>query len=69
VVDEVEPGVYLPFSHRPLSRYIHEMGEVGLLIEDMIEPPPPPEVLIETGGFDDAVAIPRLMVLSARRVH
>lgn len=68
-VDQVEPGVYLPFSHRPLSRYVHEMGEVGLLIEDMVEPSPPPEVLIETGGFNDAGAIPRLMVLSARRVH
>ena len=32
----------LPFMHRPLSRYVHVMGEVGLLIEDMDEPPPRP---------------------------
>ncbi len=68
VVDEVEPGIHLPFNHRPLSRYIHAMGAVGLLLEDMVEPSPPPAVLLETGGFANAAAIPRLMVLSARRV-
>jgi SAM-dependent methyltransferase len=68
VVDEVEPGIHLPFNHRPLSRYIHAMGAVGLLLEDMVEPSPPPAVLLETGGFANADAIPRLMVLSARRV-
>jgi hypothetical protein len=35
----------------------------------MVEPSPPPAVLVETGGFVDAAAIPRLMVLSARRVR
>ncbi len=69
VVDEVEPGIFLPFHHRPLSRYVHTMGQVGLLIEDMIEPPPPPAVLLETGGFASAATIPRVMVLSARRVR
>ena len=37
-IEEVAPGVNLPFMHRPLSRYIHVMGEVGLLIDDMDEP-------------------------------
>jgi SAM-dependent methyltransferase len=69
VVDEVEPGIHLPFSHRPLSRYVHAMGDAGLLLEDMVEPAPPPAVLLETGGFENAAAIPRLMVLSARRVR
>jgi SAM-dependent methyltransferase len=69
VIDEVEPGVYLPFNHRPLSRYVHAMGAAGLLVEDMVEPSPPPAVLVETGGFVDAAAIPRLMVLSARCVR
>ena len=40
VIDEVEPGIRLPFNHRPLSRYVHAMGEVGLLLEDMDEPSP-----------------------------
>ncbi len=66
-VDEVAPGVHFEFAHRPLSRYVHVMGEVGLLIEDMIEPSPPSQVLTETGGFPDAATIPRLMLISARR--
>ena len=68
-IDEVAPGIRLPFTHRPLSRYIHAMGEVGLFVEDMVEPSPPPAVLIETGGFKDSTAIPRLMLLSARRIR
>ena len=66
-VDEVAPGVYFEFAHRPLSRYVHAMGEAGLLIEDIMEPTPPRPVLLETGGFPNAATIPRLMVLSARR--
>jgi SAM-dependent methyltransferase len=66
-IDEVAPGVYFEFAHRPLSRYVHAMGEAGLLIEDMVEPTPPRPVLVETGGFPNAATIPRLMLLSARR--
>jgi hypothetical protein len=44
------------------------MGEEGLLIDDMVEPSPPPVVLLETGGFANAATIPRLMLLSARRI-
>ena len=40
-LEELAPGVDLPFMHRPLSRYVHAMGEVGLLVEHMDEPPPP----------------------------
>jgi SAM-dependent methyltransferase len=67
-IDEVAPGIYFEFAHRPISRYVHAMGAAGLLIEDMIEPPPPLRVLTETGGFPDAITFPRLMLISARRV-
>ena len=67
-VDEVAPGVNLPFMHRPLSRYIHVMGQVGLLLEDMAEPPPPPGFLDEAWEYGEASTIPRLMLLRARRV-
>jgi len=66
-IDEVAPGVHLEFAHRPLSRYVHAMGQVGLLIEDMIEPPPPDVVVKETGDFPNAHTIPRMMLLCARR--
>jgi SAM-dependent methyltransferase len=67
-VDEVEPGVSLQFAYRPLSRYVHTMGEAGLLIEDMVEPTPPPAVLVETGNVPGASGIPRLLLLYARRL-
>ena len=41
--------------HRPLSRYVHVMGEVGLLIEDMDEPAPPPGFLAAAAEYGDAV--------------
>jgi len=66
-VDEIAPGVNLPFMHRPLSRYVHVMGAVGLLIEDMEEPPPPPGFLSEAWEYHEASSIPRLMLLRARR--
>ena len=67
-VEEVAPGVNLPFMHRTLSRYIHVMGEVGLLLEDMDEPAPPPGFLDEAWEYSEASTIPRLMLLRARRV-
>jgi SAM-dependent methyltransferase len=67
-IDEIAPGVHLQFAHRPLSRYVHAMGQAGLLIEDMLEPTPPTAILAETGGIPNAIGIPRLMVLCARRI-
>jgi SAM-dependent methyltransferase len=68
-IDEIAPGVNLPFMHRPLSRYIHVMGQVGLLLEDMDEPTPPPGFLDEAWEYGEASTIPRLMLLRARRVQ
>ena len=65
-IDQVAPEVRLPFIHRPLGRYVHEMGRCGLLIEDMVEPAPPPAILLETGDFPNGATIPRLMLLCAR---
>jgi SAM-dependent methyltransferase len=68
-IEEVAPGVRLPFMHRPLSRYVHVMGEEGLLIEDMDEPPPPPGFIAEAWEYGEALSIPRLMLIRARRVE
>ena len=66
-VDTVAPGVDLVFIHRPLSRYVHAMGEAGLVIDDMEEPPPPAQFLADTWGYEEAATIPRLLLLRARR--
>jgi SAM-dependent methyltransferase len=68
VLDNVAPGVDLVFIHRPLSRYVHAMGEAGLLIDDMEEPSPPARFLADTWGYAEAAAIPRVLLLRARRL-
>jgi SAM-dependent methyltransferase len=67
VIDEVAPGVELVFIHRPLSRYVHAMGEAGLLIDDMEEPSPPAALLAEAWDWAEAATIPRFLLLRARR--
>jgi SAM-dependent methyltransferase len=65
---EIEPGVTLRFVHRSLSRYVHAMGKAGLLIDDMEEPPPPLALLDEVWTFPEAATIPRILLVSARRI-
>lgn len=64
---EVAPGIDLFFIHRPLSRYVHAMGETGLLIDDMVEEAPPARVIAESWGFPQAANIPRVLLISAIR--
>ncbi len=68
-MEEVAPGVRLPFMHRPLGRYINVMAERGLLVEHMDEPPPSPGFVARAPEYGEAVAIPRLMVLRTRKVE
>jgi SAM-dependent methyltransferase len=66
-MEEVAPGIKLPFMHRPLSRYINVMATCGLLLEHMDEPPPPPGFLRQAPEYGEAASIPRLLVLRARK--
>jgi SAM-dependent methyltransferase len=66
-MEEVAPGIKLPFMHRPLSRYINVMATCGLLVEHMDEPPPPPGFLDQAPEYGEAASIPRLLVLLARK--
>jgi len=67
-MEELAPGVVLPFVHRPLSQYVNAMGERGLLIERMEEPRPPDGFLARAPEYRDAATIPRLLLLFARKV-
>jgi SAM-dependent methyltransferase len=62
-LEQVERGVFIRFVHRPLSRYVNAMTDVGLVIERMLEPPPPPAFLARAPEYPDAGSIPRLLVL------
>jgi SAM-dependent methyltransferase len=66
-VDQVEAGVFIRFVHRPLHRYVNTMAAAGLVITGMLEPPPPAGFLDVAPEYAESQAIPRLMVLRARR--
>ncbi len=66
-MEEVAPGIRLPFMHRPLSRYINVMADRGLLVERMEEPPPPPGFVARAPEYAEAATIPRLLVLRVRK--
>jgi SAM-dependent methyltransferase len=66
-VEEVDKGVFIPFVHRPLSRYVNAMADVGLLVSRMEEPPPPPGFLARAAEYAEAATIPRLLYLRAEK--
>lgn len=63
VMEEVDPGVKLRFSHRPLSRYVNPVTALGCVLTRLEEPEPPLDFL--EGSVDLALesAIPRLLLL------
>ena len=68
-MEELAPGVVLPFVHRPLSQYVNAMARNGLLVERMEEPMPPEGFLAKAKEYRDAATIPRLLLLVARKVR
>jgi SAM-dependent methyltransferase len=68
MVEEVAKGVHLPYVHRPLSRYVNALVASGLVIREMLEPPPPPGFLALAPEYVDAQTIPRLLYLHCERL-
>ncbi|GIU87664.1 MAG: hypothetical protein KatS3mg009_2179 [Acidimicrobiia bacterium] len=66
-MEELAPGVVLPFVHRPLSHYVNTLADHGLRVERMEEPRPPEGFLARAPEYRDAASIPRLLVLRATR--
>jgi SAM-dependent methyltransferase len=67
-MEELAPGVILPFVHRPLSQYVNAMANVGLVIRRMEEPRPPEGFLAKAKEYRDAADIPRLLLMLAERL-
>ncbi len=67
VMEELSPGVRLPFVHRPLSDYINALAGNGLSVVRMLEPAPPPGFVAQAPEYQDAITIPRLLVLVAEK--
>ncbi len=68
-MEELAPGVVLPFVHRPLSQYVNAMAVRGLLIERMEEPAPPEGFLAKADEYRAAATIPRLLLMVARKIR
>jgi ubiquinone/menaquinone biosynthesis C-methylase UbiE len=67
-IEEVEKGVFIPFIHRPLSRYVNSLATSGLLVTWMGEPAPPPGFLARAAEYAEAASIPRLLALRTEKV-
>jgi SAM-dependent methyltransferase len=66
-VEEVEKGVFIPFIHRPLSRYVNALAQAGLVVRRMEEPAPPPGFLARAAEYEAAASIPRLLFLRCEK--
>jgi SAM-dependent methyltransferase len=67
IVEEVDRGIKVSFSHRPLSRYINTLTAEGLCLARMEEPAPPFEFLAGSIDLDLERAMPRLCVMVFER--
>jgi SAM-dependent methyltransferase len=68
-IEEVEKGVFIPFIHRPLSRYVNALAANGLHVTRMEEPAPPPGFLAKAAEYVAAATIPRLLFLRTEKRH
>jgi SAM-dependent methyltransferase len=68
VVEEVAKDVWIPFVHRPLSRYVNALADAGLFVTRMEEPAPPPGFLARAAEYREAATIPRLLLLRAEKL-
>jgi SAM-dependent methyltransferase len=66
-LEEVESNVFIRFIHRPLSRYINALHDVGFVLERMLEPSPPEGFLARAPEYVLASTIPRLLYLRLRK--
>lgn len=62
-VEEVQKDVFIPFVHRPLSRYVNALADADLVVREMYEPAPPRGFLDKSPFYAAAAAVPRLLVL------
>jgi SAM-dependent methyltransferase len=66
-VEQVDKGVKVAFAHRPLSRYINPLAELGLFLVRIEEPEPPFEFLCGSVDMEFERAMPRLCVMIFER--
>lgn len=65
--EEVEKGVFIPFIHRPISRYLNALIDNGLSLTRIEEPAPPPGFIARAAEYEQAATIPRLLFLRCEK--
>ena len=68
-LEEVHKNVFVRFVHRPLSRYVNGLIDVGLSLTHMAEPPPPAGFIAKAHEYEHEVVrtTPRLLLLEAEK--
>ncbi|MFZ0173772.1 MAG: class I SAM-dependent methyltransferase [Acidimicrobiales bacterium] len=66
-VEQVDNGIHVAFAHRPLSRYINPLAELGMFLVRIEEPEPPFEFLCGSIDMEFERAMPRLCVMVFER--
>ena len=66
--EEVEKGVFIPFIHRPISRYLNALIDNGLYLTRIEEPAPPPGFIARAAEYEQAATIPRLLFLRCEKM-
>ena len=64
----MDKGIWIPFIHRPLSRYVNALSGAGMAVTWMDEPAPPPGFLARAEEYSAAATIPRLLLLRAEKL-
>lgn len=67
-MEEVESGVFVRFLHRPLGRYLNSLRQAGFVLDEFVEPAPPPGFLARAEEYEAASSIPRLLLLQLLRL-
>ena len=66
-IEEVEKDVFIPFIHRPLSRYVNALAANGLLVPAWRSRPRRPGSWPAPTEYEAAATIPRLLLLVTRK--
>jgi SAM-dependent methyltransferase len=66
-LEQVDKGVNVNFAHRPLSRYLNPLADLGLFLIRMDEPEPPFEFLCGSVDMEFERTMPRLCVMVFER--
>ena len=67
-LEEVEKDVFIPFIHRPMSRYLNALADSGLYLTHLEAPAPPPGFMERAQEYAEAATIPRLLLLRTEKL-